>query len=208
MADHYKLVLSNLKKSGFLLESDLYLPNVCTLVAGEAMRGSWWSHPRSHDIFAVNEQLEHNPDVLLTKLVSGKVTWVHKKLWQEVLAIGTARQSWQTAKLSASAKALLKTVRLKGSLRTDKLNPTRVGMKLKPGDAARELERRLLVHAAQVHTDSGAHAKFVETWEHWAGRINFKAASISVDEAKKKMEARLSKLNEEFKATARLPWMD
>jgi hypothetical protein len=80
-------------------------------------------------------------------------------------------------------------------------------MKLKPGDAARELERKLLVHAAQFHTDSGAHAKLLETWEHWVRRIGFTAASISLDEAKKKMEARLWKLNEQFEATARLPWM-
>jgi hypothetical protein len=68
------------------------------------------------------------------------------------------------------------------------------------------LERKLLVNAVQVHTESGAHAKLLETWEHWAKRIGFVVPSLSVAEAKTKMETRIRKLNEQFKATARLPW--
>ena len=213
-AEDFRRVLSQLKKFGWLLESDPRLPSVSTLITGSPLHSSWWSHPLAHTIFDVNGQLDDHPDVLVTKLIAGKVTFVHRKLWPEILAIGTARERWQTEALSASAHALLEMIEATGCLRTDKLTDkfcwpgsTKGPMKLKPGDAARELERKLLVHAAQVHTDSGAHAKFLETWEHWVRRIGFTAASISVDEAKTKMEARLLKLNEQFKATARLPWM-
>jgi len=211
--EYFKVVLGQLKKFGLLLESDPRLPSVVTSITGAPLRGSWWSHPLSHTIFDVNGQLEDHPDVLLTKLVASKVTFVHKKLWPEILAIGRARERWQTDHLSAAAKALLKKIEADGSLRTDELTlsgstkgSTPGTRKLKPGDAARELERKLLVNAVQVHTESGAHAKLLETWEHWAKRIGFVVPSLSVAEAKTKMETRIRKLNEQFKATARLPW--
>lgn len=208
-SEYVSRVLSQLKKFGLLLESDPRLPSVATIITGSPLHSSWWSHPLAHTIFHVNGQLEDHPDLLVTKLIASKVTWIHKKLWPEVLAIGTAREQWQTARLSASARALLEMVDASGSLRTDQLisSGSKTGsVKLKPGDAARELEGKLLVHAAQIHTESGAHAKVLETWEHWVRRIGFRAASISVDEAKKKMEARIAKLNAQFKATAPLPW--
>ena len=203
MSDHYKLVLSQLKKFGVLLESDLHLPSVCTLVAGEAMRGSWWSHPMSNYIFAVNEQLEDNPDVLLTKLISGKVTFVHRKLWSSIYAIGKAREDWQLKNLSPTARLLLKKLDQVGSLATNKLGPS---FGVKPGDLARDMEKRLLIHAEQFHTESGAHAKLLETWETWATRVGFSAPDLSPTTAKRTIELRLEQLNKEFGGAGRLPW--
>jgi len=186
------------------------LPSVSTIITGSPLHSSWWSHPLAHAIFQVNGELEDHRDVLVTKLIAGKVTFVHKRLWAEILAIGTARERWQTDALSGSALALLKMIESTGSLQTDQLSLRGSGKgstSLKPGDTARELERKLLVHAAEIHTDSGAHAKLLESWEHWARRISFTSTFISVDDAKKKMEARLVRLNEQYNATARLPWM-
>jgi len=208
-AEHFKRVLSQLKKFGLLLQSDPRLPSVSTLITGSPLRSSWWSHPLAHTIFHVNGQLEEHPEVLVTKLIASKVTFVHKKLWPQILTIGMAGERWQTEPLSVSARALLEMVEVKGFLRSDMVifpGSKKSPMKAKPGNAARELEQKLLIHAAQFHTDSGAHAKILETWEHWIGRTGFTAASISVDEAKKKIEARLVKLNKQFKATGRLPW--
>ena len=36
-----------------------------------------------------------------------------------------------------------------------------------PRELARELERRLLVHADQLHTDSGRHVKVLGSWVAW-----------------------------------------
>jgi hypothetical protein len=203
--NHLKRVLSEISSRGLLLESDPKLPSVCSVVTGAPIKGSWWSHPLGQIIFQVNETLEDHPDVLLTKLVSGKVTFIHRSIWSEVLAVGTSRQSWQTKTLSASAKTLLATVSGLGMLRTDKIDLKRLrGAKL--GDLARELERRLLVHAEQLHTESGSHAKVLETWEHWCDRKRFAPVSIQPNEAKRSLEERLRKLNEEFGGTARLPW--
>jgi hypothetical protein len=203
MEDSYQLVLARLKKLGILLASDPNLPSVCTLITGEPLKSSWRSHPLAQTIFQVNERLEDHADVLITKLLSGKVTFVHRKLWPELFAIGTARETWQLDSLSPSARALLKIIDDCGTLRTDKL---KASSKMKPADAARELERRLLIQAAQVHTGSGAHAKNLETWEHWSKRVGFVATPITSAEGMRKMEARVRRINLEFNAKSRLPW--
>jgi hypothetical protein len=210
-ANHFNRVFSKILSFGFLLESDPKLPSVCTLITGAPLRGSWWSHPLAQTIFQVNEKLEDHPDVLTTKLVSGKVTFVHRDLWSEILAIGTAQEPWQMEGLSASAQALLKTVEESGVLRTDQIDSarslSRSTAKKKPGDNARDLERKLLIHAEQIHTESGAHAKLLETWEHWSKRRGYARSSIQADEARRNLEGRLRKLNDEFDGTARLPWV-
>lgn len=202
---HFPLILRTLEDSGFLLESDPKLPSVCTLITGAPLRGSWWSHPLAQVIFQVNEQLEDHKDVLITKLVSGKVTFVHRQLWPKIIAIGESREAWQMKKLPEAARALLKHIEEGGSLTTDQLAWTS-RVKMKVGDAARGLEKRLLIVGTQFHSESGAHAKLLETWEHWAQRINFKAPPVSVERAKRNLELILDNLNEEFDAAATLPW--
>ncbi|MGI9065393.1 MAG: AlkZ-related protein [Pyrinomonadaceae bacterium] len=204
----FKQVFGKLLKLGFLLESDPKLPSICTLITGAPLRGSWWAHPLAQTIFQVNEKLEDHPDVLITKLISGKITFVHRDLWPEILAIGTARKPWQMESLSAPAQELLKTVEESGELRSDRIDwsRSRSSSKNKPGDTARELERKLLVHAEQIHTASGAHAKLLETWEHWSQRTGFAAPAVQTDQAKRNLEERLRKLNDEFEGKARLPW--
>lgn len=206
--DHFDRVFTELRIVGFILESDPHLPSVCRIIAGEPMRGSWWSHPMAQVIFQVNEKLDDHPDVLITKLLSGKVTFVHRNLWSEIVAIGTAREDWQTKGLSDAAGKLLATVEENGSLRTDQLavNYQQPTKKAKPGEIAKELERKLLIHAEQLHTSSGAHAKLLETWDHWSERKHFIRAEISADDAKRNIDERLKKLNAKFEASARVPW--
>lgn len=67
---------------GMLLESARGpLPNVAEMVVGEPIGGSWWSHPRSHEIFAEINAVASSPDVVRTRLVIGKVTLVHRRVW-------------------------------------------------------------------------------------------------------------------------------
>src|SRR5512142_3191297 len=51
-------VLAQLKRHGLLLLNDTALPNLCSLVVGERVRGAWWAHPRAQEIFGVYEALE------------------------------------------------------------------------------------------------------------------------------------------------------
>jgi hypothetical protein len=74
--------LAVLAEHGMLLESARGpLPNVAEMVAGEPIRGSWWGHPASHAIFAAVNSLAESPDVVRTRLVNGKVTLIHRRVW-------------------------------------------------------------------------------------------------------------------------------
>ncbi len=192
-------VFQQLEKSGLLLLVDSNLPNVATLVAGEKISGSWWSHKAAQRIFTVSEMLEDHADVLIMKLVSNKVTFVHRKLWGHIYSIGVAREDWQLKKLSLTAKQLLKTLDDQGTLQTNKLGK-------EFGPAARELESRLLLHGNQIHTESGAHAKVIETWAAWAKRAGFRASAKNPAAARQILEQLLAEMNEECGGNGKLPW--
>lgn len=75
-----------LKAGGILLESDALLPCVTRIIVGRRLRNSWWAHPRANVIYDVLNRLYHHREVLTTKLVGGKATLIHKKLWPAVFA--------------------------------------------------------------------------------------------------------------------------
>jgi hypothetical protein len=80
--------MAALVEHGMLLESARGpLPNVAEMVAGEPIRGSWWGHPASHAIFDALNALAASPDVIRTRLVNGKVTLVHRRLWPAVARV-------------------------------------------------------------------------------------------------------------------------
>lgn len=200
---NFDKVFRQLEELGLLLLFDALFPNVAQLVAGERIRGSWWSHKAAQRIFAVSEMLEAHPDVLVMKLVSNKVTFVHRELWGRIYSIGVAREEWQVKNLSSEAKLLLKTLDAEGSLQTNKLGKQ---FGPKPGEIVRELERRLLLHADQVHTESGAHAKVLETWDVWAKRAGFRGRANSPSAARLFLEKRLTQISNDYNVDVRLPW--
>ena len=196
-------VFLQLEKFGLLLLSDSSLPNVAGIVAGEKVSGSWWSHKSAQRIFVVSEMLEDHTDVLIVKLISNKVTFVHRELWGRIYSIGVAREDWQLKKLSPFAKQLLKALDAQGSMQSNKLGKE---FGPKPADIARELESRLLLHANQIHTESGAHAKVIETWPAWAERARFRVRAKSPAAARRFLEQRLAQMNDEFGGSGKLPW--
>lgn len=202
----FKRVLKELQRHGLLLRADTAFPNVALLVAREPIRGSWWAHARAHEIYDVSHSLEEHPDVIVTKLVSGKDTYVHRDLWPAIMAIGRAREAWQVEGLSAIAQHMLEAVDEQGELRTDDIPRTSSAKKDSPGEAARQLERRLLVHSDEVHTESGAHAKRLEAWERWAKRAGMRGRRVPVERAKRQLEEIVAELNKRFEAKGRLPW--
>lgn len=59
-------------------------PRVASLagaIAGEPIRGNWWTHPRAKKIFAITRALRESPDVLVCRIVEGKIGFVHRSLW-------------------------------------------------------------------------------------------------------------------------------
>jgi hypothetical protein len=74
--------LAFLRKHGVVLEAARGpVPSLAEEIAGEPMRGSWWSHPRSQEIFTVTRALRDSGDVLVCRAVEGKITFVHRRLW-------------------------------------------------------------------------------------------------------------------------------
>jgi hypothetical protein len=195
MTDTFQKVLPELKRHGVLLQTDARLPNVCALVAGAPVRGSWWAHPKSHDIFKVNSALADHPDVLVVKLISGKLTYVERAFWPCVVAIGKAREAWQVKSLTQGAHELLKEV--------DR-EPVATDRRL--AKAASELEKSLLVYSEQFHTEAGAHARRLDTWDRWLRRTGGTTARRTPDQARDTLEQLVTSLNLQFSANGRLPW--
>ncbi len=197
--------LDELSVHGLLLKSDPKLPSVTTLVAGEPVRGSWWGHPMGHEIFQVLERLADHEDAALVKLISGKDTFVHKRLFAHLISIGSAREGWQLDGLSATARRLLKLVDKEGAVGTEGLRLPGMTAAKEIGEAARELEKALLVRTENVHTSSGKHAKCLEAWERWADRIGVEDR-IAAKDAKREFERILDLLNRGFHGRGLLPW--
>ena len=202
-----KPVVEEFRRNGILMESDPHLPSVAAIVARGRIRGSWWGHPEGRRIWHVLNQFLASGDVLTTRLVSGKVTFVRRPLWPDLLAIATSHEGWQMRSLSTDAWRLLRIVERKGRVRTDNLTQ-RSTFRRKVGDAARELERRLLVHGDEEHTETGAHAKVLTTWSEWSSAVNLKVKRVRVDGAKARFEVILASLNKSHGAEGRLPWVD
>jgi hypothetical protein len=182
-------ILRALEERGLLLLQDKTLPNLVSLVTGEPIRGSWWAHPKSHEIFRLLTDLEHHPDVLICKLVAGKVTLVHRRLWPAILAVATSREAWQTAGLSAQARTLLEQLEKEESV-------------VASGEPVKELERRLLASTREEHGEKGAHQVVARRWDLWARETGI-ASEISCADGKKLLEEAASSIG----ATASmLPW--
>lgn len=61
--------------------------SLVSAIAGEPIRGSWWSHARGREIFALMRALRASPDVLVCRLVDGKITYVHRRLWPALVRV-------------------------------------------------------------------------------------------------------------------------
>jgi hypothetical protein len=195
-------VLKQLERLGLILLSDASFPNVRRLISGGGTVGSWWADAEAQTIFAVNQMLEDHPDVLVMKLLFGKVTFIHRELWGHVYSIGVARDEWQLDRLSANAKSLLEKLDREGTVQTQKLGRL---FGPKPGETAKELELRLLIHAEQVHTKSGTHAKVLETWPSWAARVGYGARPKNSQAARRFLEERVASVKKS-NSTPRFPW--
>jgi hypothetical protein len=190
MSDPIQTVLRMLAESGLLLKQDKRIPNVVTLLTGESLHTSWWSHPKAHLIFSTLSQLSMHPDVLFTKLLYGKVTLVHRNLWPAFLAVASANERWQLHGLSTSGRRLLAAVQE---------SERRVRCS---GKVVKELELRLLVHAEEVHTESGRHELMVESWKVWSRRVGTHAMR-STASARKQLEGAVKAIGA---STSALPW--
>jgi len=80
--------LAFVRTHGVVLESARGpVPSLAEAIAGEPISGSWWAHPSSHLIFAVTRSVRDSEAVLVCRLVEGKVTFVHRRLWPALVRL-------------------------------------------------------------------------------------------------------------------------
>ncbi len=199
-------VLERLDQDGLLLESDPKLPSVVSLIVGEPISGSWWGHERGHDIHRITGQLAAHEDVVMVKLLAGKTTYAHRTMWPAIFAVATSGEPWQWGGVTNAARHLFLWVDREGEGRTDQIPPRLQSSVPKPGDAARALERRLLVFSRQIHTETGAHAKTLQTWRRWAEAARFIPTPMTVEAGRHQLDELVRNLNDRFEGDAHLPW--
>ena len=95
-----KQALAFVKKHGVVLQAARGpVPSFAEHVAGGPIRGSWWSHSRGHEIFELATAVCDSRDVLVCKLVDGKVTYVHRRLWPALVKLAARFDKAQLAKV-------------------------------------------------------------------------------------------------------------
>jgi hypothetical protein len=88
------------KKHGVVLVSAKGpVPRLTEAIVNEPIKGSWWAHPRSHDIFAILQIVANSKDVLVCRLVNGKVTFIHRRLWPALVRVAPRFPARQIAQV-------------------------------------------------------------------------------------------------------------
>jgi hypothetical protein len=83
-----KNAIAFVRSHGIVLESARgSVPNLADEVAGERIRGGWWGHAKGQEIFAATRAVRASSDVLVCRLLGGKVTYIHRRLWPAVVRL-------------------------------------------------------------------------------------------------------------------------
>jgi hypothetical protein len=199
----YRTVSDQLRKTGLLLLSDRALPSVVGLVAGPDFKGSWWGHEKGQVIWRILKRLDADPDVLVTRLVSGKVTYLHRRLWPDFLTVAASGEPWQTKGLTPKARKLLKEVNVSGEVRMDRYVKGKDPKKVK--EAAHQIEERLLAYSDEIHTEKGSHAKILATWSRSPRLAGERIRMGDARNAKSSLESAVRDLGT-YGGRAVLPW--
>jgi len=87
------------------------IPSLADAVAGETLRGNWWSHPHSRAIFAATRAVRESPKVLVCRLIDGKISFVHERMWPALVRVADRFSPKQLARVhemhSASGKHVI-----------------------------------------------------------------------------------------------------
>jgi hypothetical protein len=82
--------LAFVKRQGVVLESARGpVPNLAEAITGTRIRGSWWGHVKAQEIFRLTRAVREAPEVLVCRLVDGKITYVHGRLWPALVRLAS-----------------------------------------------------------------------------------------------------------------------
>ena len=63
------------------------VPSLAEAIAGEPIRGSWWGHKKGKLIFWASRAVRDSDDILVCRLIGGKITYVHRRLWPALVRL-------------------------------------------------------------------------------------------------------------------------
>jgi hypothetical protein len=84
-------LLRFVRRNGVVLESARGpVPNLVEAIVGAPVKGSWWGHPKGKEIFHLLNAVRDSGEVLVCRLVGGKVTYVHRDAWPALVRLSSA----------------------------------------------------------------------------------------------------------------------
>ncbi|MEO6688253.1 MAG: hypothetical protein ABIS07_08130 [Dokdonella sp.] len=107
LLQHTAAILSPAQAIAFVVEHGVVLEasrrgaiaSLADAIAGEALNGNWWSHPHNRSIFAATRAVRDCSDVLVCRLVDGKISFVHARLWPALARLANRFPAQRLARL-------------------------------------------------------------------------------------------------------------
>ena len=77
------------ERHGVVLESAKHatIPSLAEAIAGAPIRGGWWAHPDGKAIFRLTRAVRESNDVLVCRLIEGKVSFAHARVWPALVRL-------------------------------------------------------------------------------------------------------------------------
>jgi hypothetical protein len=95
-----KQALAFVERHGIVLQAARGpMPSLAEAIAGGPIRGSWWGHPKGREIFRLADVVSSSADVLVCKLVDGKITYVHRRVWPALFKLASRFRKDQLARV-------------------------------------------------------------------------------------------------------------
>jgi hypothetical protein len=95
-----KEAIAFVKRHGVVLEAARGpVPSLAATIAGGPIRGSWWGHAKGRIIFQAARAVCESPEVLVCKLIDGKVTYVHRRFWPALVKLAPRFRKAQLARI-------------------------------------------------------------------------------------------------------------
>jgi hypothetical protein len=80
--------LEFVRRHGVVLEAGRGpVANLADVIAGGPIRGSWWGHAKGKLIFRLTRDVRDAEEILVCRLVEGKITFVHRRLWPALVRV-------------------------------------------------------------------------------------------------------------------------
>jgi hypothetical protein len=91
--------LEQVRQHGVMLASAKgKVPRLIEAILGAPVEGNWWAHPRGNFIYNVLSEVTESKDVLVCRLIDGKISLVHRRLWPALVRVAhrvdPARLAW------------------------------------------------------------------------------------------------------------------